>query len=212
MDIAIATGALLLLTPVILVIAAAIKITAPGPVFFTDVRSGRDGKPFKMIKFRTMVDGALEMGSGRIIETDDWRITKTGAVLRRWTLDEIPQLFNVIAGQMSIVGPRAATPDQIARLSPEQKRRSRMRPGMAGWAWIHGRNTIPWSERLALDVWYVKHWSLALDFRILAKAVVVMVKREGVYGADGATTDIEVIKTDAEDVIYIPEPEKLRVS
>jgi lipopolysaccharide/colanic/teichoic acid biosynthesis glycosyltransferase len=197
-DVLVSLSVLIVLSPAILAIALAVRLTSKGPVFFRDRRAGKDGAPFDMLKFRTMVDGASELGLGRVVAQDDWRITKVGQFLRRWTLDEIPQLFNVVMGDMSIVGPRAATPTQMERCTERQRRRLEVRPGMAGWAWIHGRNSLPWSERIELDVWYVDNWSFWLDMRILAKAFLVVFKRSGVYGPDGITTDLVVTTPEAE--------------
>lgn len=189
-DVVVATAALIVLSPFLGAIAVAIKATSRGPVLYKDVRAGKGGRPFSMLKFRTMIDGASQLGLGRMVAQDDWRITKVGRFLRRTTLDEVPQLLNVIRGDMSIVGPRAATPEQMARCSETQRRRLEVRPGMAGWAWIHGRNNIPWNDRIDHDVWYVDNWSFALDLRILARSVVLLVKGEGIYGPDGVTTDV----------------------
>lgn len=206
-DVIVASVALIILSPAIALIAILIRATSKGPLFFRDARAGKDGVEFEMLKFRTMVDGAAELGMGRVVARDDWRITPVGGFLRRWTLDEIPQLFNVLAGDMSIVGPRAATPDQMARCTPGQCRRLEVRPGMAGWAWIHGRNDLPWSERIELDVFYVDNWTFWMDLRILAKAAVMVLRRSGIYGPDGVTTDIVAAgSAGATGVIVAAEP------
>ena len=190
-DVVLATVALVVLSPVLLAIAAAIKLTSPGSILYKDVRAGKDGRPFEMLKFRTMIDGAARLGLGRMVAEDDWRITSVGRLLRRATLDEVPQLVNVLRGEMSIVGPRAATPEQMGRCSESHRRRLEVRPGMAGWAWIHGRNNIPWSDRMELDVWYVDNWSFWLDLRIVARSAILLVKGDGIYGPEGVTTDVE---------------------
>jgi lipopolysaccharide/colanic/teichoic acid biosynthesis glycosyltransferase len=202
-DVLVSLSVLIVLSPVVLAIAALVRLTSKGPVFFKDERVGKDGQVFSMLKFRTMVDGAADLGLGRVVAQDDWRITKVGRFLRSWTLDEIPQVFNVVMGDMSIVGPRAATPDQMARCTELQRRRLEVRPGMAGWAWIHGRNSLAWSERIELDVWYVDNWTFALDMKILAKAFLLVIKRSGIYGPDGVTTDIVVTTPEAEAVNVI---------
>jgi lipopolysaccharide/colanic/teichoic acid biosynthesis glycosyltransferase len=204
-DVLLSLSVLIVLSPFVLLMALAVRLTSRGPVLFKDMRVGRDGRVFPMYKFRTMVDGAADLGLGREVAQDDWRITKVGRFLRTWTFDEIPQLFNVVMGDMSIVGPRAATPDQMARCNDFQRRRLEVRPGMAGWAWIHGRNTLPWSERIELDVWYVDNWTFWLDMRILAKAFLVVFKRSGVYGPDGVTTDL-VVTAEAPAVIDLRDP------
>ncbi|HEX2295982.1 MAG TPA: sugar transferase [Actinomycetota bacterium] len=205
-DVVVSVLALLVLSPALLTIAVLIKATSRGPVLYKDTRAGRDGRPFEMLKFRTMVDGASKLGLGRVVAQDDWRITRIGKLLRRTTLDEVPQLVNVIKGEMSIVGPRAATPDQMERCTALQRRRLEVRPGMAGWAWIHGRNNIPWTSRIELDLWYVDNWSFALDLRILARSVVLLVKGDGIYGPDGVTTDVDAALTTEIDVRADPEP------
>lgn len=210
-DVLVSLGALIVLSPAILVFAFLIRVTSKGPVFFRDKRAGKDGREFDMLKFRTMVDGAAELGMGRVVAQDDWRITRIGGFLRKWTLDEIPQILNVLAGDMSIVGPRAATPDQMARCTDAQRRRLEVRPGMAGWAWINGRNSIPWAKRIELDVWYVDNWTFWLDMKILAKAFAVVFKRSGVYGPDGVTTDLVVSADPAPEVIDLTDPEGAEV-
>ena len=193
-DIAVAAVVLLGLSPVIAIIGIAIKLGDRGPVFFVQERVGRRQKRFRCYKFRTMTVGAESAGRGLTVAKDDERITWVGRFLRLWTLDELPQLVNVLKGEMSIVGPRAWVSDQAALCSPAEKRRFDVRPGMAGWAWIHGRNRVPWEERIRLDVWYVDHWSLGLDFFILAKAFILLFRREGVYGAGtpGGNFDTQV--------------------
>jgi len=133
-----------------------------------------------------MVLGAERIGNGFTVVENDARITRVGRLLRNWTLDEIPELFNVIKGDMSIVGPRPWVPSQAAYCSDEDSRRFNFKPGMAGWAWIHGRNRLPWDERVRLDLCYVDQWSLALDCSILARAVVLLFRRDGVYFEQGA--------------------------
>lgn len=184
-DVALSVAALIALTPLIVAIAIAVKIEDRGPVLFVQDRVGLRGRLFRCLKFRTMVVGAESKGSGIEVETNDARITRVGGVLRRWTLDEIPQLVNVLRGEMSIVGPRPTVASQVAAYSDEQRRRLEARPGMSGWAWIHGRNAIPWEDRIELDIWYVDHWSMRLDLEILLKAAWMLIRREGVYGADG---------------------------
>ncbi|HYY24677.1 MAG TPA: sugar transferase [Candidatus Udaeobacter sp.] len=183
-DITVSASALLALSPVIGMIALAIKLDDGGPVLFIQDRVGRNRKNFRCYKFRTMILGAESIGNGLTVTADDSRITGVGRLLRLWTLDEIPQLFNVLKGDMSIVGPRPWVPAQAAYCSLEDSRRFNFKPGMAGWAWIHGRNRLPWDERVRMDVWYVDHWSLLLDFSILAKAFVLLFRHEGVYGAE----------------------------
>jgi|SRR5579871_3178099 len=188
-DIAAAAVCLTVLSPLIAIIAAAIKLEDGGTIFFVQDRVGLGGRVFRCPKFRTMTDGAPAIGRGGVVSTDDERLTRVGRVLRNWTLDEIPQLWSIVRGDMSVVGPRPWVPAQVDGLPAWARRRFDVRPGLAGWAWIHGRNLVPWTERIRLDVWYVDRWSLALDARILAKAFVLLARRDGVYGRDGVARD-----------------------
>lgn len=190
-DVVISAVTLGVMAPLMALITAAIKLEDGGPVFFRQERVGKDGESFQCVKFRTMVVDARNQGLGLAVAVDDDRITRVGSVLRQWTLDEIPQLFNVLWGDMSLVGPRPTVPEQVARYTPEQRRRLEMKPGMAGWAWIHGRNNLAWERRIELDVWYVDHWSLWLDLKIFFRAFSVLVRREGVYGVDGMVRDLD---------------------
>jgi len=190
-DIVISSVTLMLLSPLIALIALAIKLDDSGPVFYVQDRVGKGAKTFRCYKFRTMVVGAENKGLGLELARDDSRITRVGRFLRHWTLDEIPQLFNVLKGEMSIVGPRPGLPHQAVRYTPRERRRLEVKPGMAGWAWIHGRNSMPWRERIELDIWYVDHWSLVLDLYILVKAFGQLLRREGLYGVDGIAHDFE---------------------
>lgn len=189
-DFLIAMLGLLFLSPFFIVVALLIKLDSPGSVFFVQERVGLNGKIFNFIKFRTMVEGARNMGLGLEVAQDDDRITNIGRWLRHWSLDELPQLINVLRGDMSLVGPRPSTPEQVARYTPHQRRRLEVRPGLTGWAQINGRNLIPWPERIELDIWYVDHWSLLLDIKILLKTIPVIVWRKGLYGQDGVVRDL----------------------
>lgn len=192
-DIAVAAGALLILSPLIALISLAIKLDDRGPILFVQERVGKNRRSFRCYKFRTMVLGAESIGNGLTVTENDARITRVGRLLRLWTLDEIPQLINVLVGDMSIVGPRPWVPAQAAYCSQADSRRFNFKPGMAGWAWIHGRNRLAWEERVRLDLWYVDHWSLSLDFSILAKAFVLLFRRDGVYFEQTAgSTELEI--------------------
>jgi undecaprenyl phosphate N,N'-diacetylbacillosamine 1-phosphate transferase len=180
-DIVVSAVALIFLSPLIALIALAIKLDDRGPVFFIQDRVGRGRKNFRCYKFRTMILGAEKIGNKLTVTADDQRITRVGRLLRDWTLDEIPQLINVLKGDMSIVGPRPWVPAQAAYCSLEDRRRFDFKPGMAGLAWINGRNRLPWNERVRMDLCYVDHWSLLLDFSILLKAAVLLFRRDGVY-------------------------------
>lgn len=182
LDWAVAASLLLLLLPFLLAIAVLIRSTSPGPALYIQERVGLHGRRFRVLKFRTM-----QMGSDRVttLHESDPRITPIGRWLRRFSLDELPQLWNVLAGDMSLVGPRPALPDLVAGLTPEQRRRLSVRPGLTGWAQVHGRNALPWSERIALDIWYVEHWSLLLDLKVLWRTAGVVFQGAGLYGPDG---------------------------
>jgi sugar transferase EpsL len=179
-----------LFSPLMALIALAIWVTMGRPILFRQPRIGYRGRVFTIYKFRTMVVGAENQGLGLEVTRDDPRITRVGRVLRHWRLDEIPQFFNVLKGDMSLVGPRPALPSQVARYTPYQRRRLEMKPGMAGWAFVNGNNAIPWEKRIELDIWYIDHWSLWLDFIILLKAVGVVLRREGLYDEQGLIRDL----------------------
>jgi len=175
--------ALIILLPIFAIIGIFIKLDSKGPVFFIQERAGKDGKIFKAYKLRTMVDNAEKMGKG--LRKDDPRITRIGKILR-WGIDELPQLINVFKGDMSLVGPRPTLIEQVNRYSKEHKRRLEMKPGITGWALVNGRNILSWLEKIELDIWYIDHWSLWLDMKILFKTIwVVIFIREGVYGKNG---------------------------
>jgi len=177
---------LIVLSPLFAIIAILIKIDSPGSVFFKQERIGKDGKPFYPYKFRTMVEGAVTKGLGVTVSANDERITRLGIFLRKWGIDELPQLINILTGEMSLVGPRPTLRYQVEQYNDFEKKRLLAKPGLAGWALIHGRNSLTWEERIAYDVWYVEHWSLWLDIKILCKtAHLIFIKQEGVYGKDG---------------------------
>ena len=180
-DLAVAMTVLIVSAPLLVLVALAIVLDDGLPVLFIQDRIGRAGRKFRCLKFRTMKVGAGAQGRDLNVSSDDARLTRVGRWLRTWTLDEIPQLINVLKGEMSIVGPRPWVEEQAAYCWAEGRRRFDMRPGMAGWAWIHGRNHLPFEERIHLDLWYVDHWSLWLDLKILAKASVLLFRRAGVY-------------------------------
>lgn len=168
-DLAIAGTALVIASPVLALVALAIKLDGGGPVLYRQTRVGKDGVDFELLKVRTMVVGAETMGAGFAVNEGDSRITRTGRVLRKLSLDELPQLWNVVRGEMSIVGPRPTLRYQVEKYTPRQLRRLEVRPGITGWAQIHGRATLPWDERIELDVWYVDHRDWKTDLLILAR-------------------------------------------
>jgi lipopolysaccharide/colanic/teichoic acid biosynthesis glycosyltransferase len=179
LDILIATLALILLSPFLLAAAIAIKLGSRGPVFYRQRRVGLDGREFEMLKLRTMVQGSDPVGVGTVVYRDDPRVTRAGRALRRTSLDEIPNLLNVLRGEMAIVGPRPTIPAQVDDYTPFQRRRHEVLPGITGWAQVQGRAGIPWEERIELDVWYVEHRSAALDARILARTAWLVLSGQG---------------------------------
>jgi lipopolysaccharide/colanic/teichoic acid biosynthesis glycosyltransferase len=179
LDLLIAALALLLLSPFLLAAAIAIRVGGGGPVFYRQLRVGRGGEEFEMLKLRTMVQGSDPVGVGTVVTRDDPRVTRAGRFLRRTSLDEVPNLLNVLRGEMAIVGPRPTIPAQVVDYTPRQHRRHEVQPGITGWAQVQGRAGIPWEERIELDVWYVDHRSLGLDLRILLRTAWLVVKGQG---------------------------------
>ncbi|HYE82846.1 MAG TPA: sugar transferase [Clostridia bacterium] len=173
---------LVLLSPLFTVIAILIKLDSKGPVLFIQQRVGKDHRLFDIYKFRTMVPDAVNIGSGVYTEENDPRITRVGRFLRKTSLDELPQLLNILKGEMSFIGPRPTLAYQVEQYNAFQKKRLLMRPGVTGLAQINGRNSISWPERIEYDVWYVECYSLGLDFKILLKTFLVIFKQEGLYG------------------------------
>jgi lipopolysaccharide/colanic/teichoic acid biosynthesis glycosyltransferase len=190
-DLVAAAAALTALAPVMAAVAISIRVDDRGPIFFKQQRVGEDGKHFACYKFRSMVVNAERLGRGLELERDDPRITRVGRVIRDWRLDELPQLLNVLKGDMSVIGPRPTVPSQVARYTPRQMRRLEMKPGLAGWSTVHGANALPWDQRIELDLWYIDHWSLWLDVVTMWKALRVIAKREGLYDRDGQVRDFQ---------------------
>jgi lipopolysaccharide/colanic/teichoic acid biosynthesis glycosyltransferase len=178
-DIAVAVLALLVLSPVLLVAAIAIKLGSRGPVIYRQRRVGLGGAEFELLKLRTMVLGSDPVGIGTAVGRDDPRVTGAGRVLRRTSLDEIPNLLNVLRGEMAIVGPRPTIPAPVDDYTPRQRRRHEVRPGITGWAQVQGRAGIPWEERIELDIEYVERRRAVLDLRILAKTVGLLLTGRG---------------------------------
>lgn len=183
-DLSVACFAIVLLAPLLLAVALAVRLCLGGPVLFRQVRPGRNGKPFVLLKFRTMID--LRDEEGRMMP-DDRRITKFGSFLRHSSLDELPELWNVCRGEMSLVGPRPLLMEYLPLYSSVQARRHEVRPGLTGWAQIHGRNSIGWEEKFRLDVWYVDNRTFWLDLRILWLTIGRVLEREGVSSEGTAT-------------------------
>lgn len=175
---------LVVLAPVMAVIALMVRVHLGRPVIFAHMRAGYRGKPFRMYKFRTMLDLRDENG---VLLPDEQRLTPFGRFLRSTSLDELPELWNVIRGDMSLVGPRPLLVEYLPLYTPEQARRHEVLPGITGWAQVNGRNALSWEERFALDVWYVDNWSLWLDIRILWRTVIAVISRRGVSAKGHAT-------------------------
>jgi lipopolysaccharide/colanic/teichoic acid biosynthesis glycosyltransferase len=185
-DVVIALPMVIVTAPVVVLLALAIRLETPGDPIYRQTRVGKDGKLFEIYKLRTMVHGAEFTGAGLAIAAGDSRITRLGARLRRYSLDELPNLWNVLRGEMSIVGPRPTLKGQVDQYTERQRGRLAVKPGITGWAQINGRASLPWPERIELDLWYVEHRSLALDLRILARTAVQVLRGHGIYkGASG---------------------------
>lgn len=181
LDILIAAAGLAVAAPVMLVAMVAIRLESRGDPIYRQRRVGKDGAPFEMLKLRTMVAGAEGMGAGLAVNAGDSRITRVGALLRRTSLDELPNLLNVLSGEMAIVGPRPTVQVQVDQYSERQRGRLAVKPGITGWAQVNGRASLPWAQRIELDLWYVEHRSLALDLQILARTVRMVLGGHGLY-------------------------------
>jgi lipopolysaccharide/colanic/teichoic acid biosynthesis glycosyltransferase len=168
-DVAIAGSALIVASPVLALAALGVKLEDGGPVLYRQTRVGKDGSDFELLKLRTMVVGAETMGAGLSVNRGDERITRAGRLLRKLSLDELPQLWNVVRGEMSVIGPRPTLRYQVEQYDERQRRRLDVKPGITGWAQVNGRAALPWVDRIELDVWYVEHRSRLLDLRILAR-------------------------------------------
>lgn len=190
LDVAAATIGLALASPVLVIAAVAIKVADPGTVLYRQPRTGINGRPFAILKLRTMTSDAEHQGLGLLVAQNDPRITRPGKWLRASSIDELPQLWNVLRGDMALVGPRPTVKSQTDQYTPQQRRRLEVKPGLTGWAQINGRNSLSWPERIELDVWYVEHKSLALDFAIILKTPLALLKPAALYGPAGATRDL----------------------
>jgi lipopolysaccharide/colanic/teichoic acid biosynthesis glycosyltransferase len=186
MDLLVALPAVVLLAPLIVAIAAAIRLQLGEPVMFRQLRPGKDGRPFTLLKFRTMTAACDARGN---LLPDGQRITRLGAFLRSASLDELPQLWNVVRGDMSLVGPRPLLMEYLPRYTQQQARRHQVLPGITGWAQVSGRNALSWEEKFELDTWYVDHWSLALDMTILWQTGWRVITREGISQQGHATME-----------------------
>ena len=184
LDVVLAGAGLVVASPLLAVAAILIKLESRGPVFYRQRRVGLQGRPFELWKLRTMVPRAETMGDGIYVLEGDPRITRVGRVLRRFSLDELPNLVNVAKGDLALVGPRPTVQEQVDRYTERQRRRLEVRPGITGWAQVNGRTSLPWPERIELDVWYVEHRSLRLDLRILARTARMLASGHGLYSED----------------------------
>ena len=181
LDLTLAGLAAIPAAPILAVAAVAIRLESRGHPIYRQRRVGHDGHAFDVVKLRTMVSGAEQMGAGLAVDEGDPRITRVGAMLRRLSLDELPNLVNVMRGEMSLVGPRPTIQAQVAEYTERQLGRLAVEPGITGWAQVKGRAALPWHERIELDLWYIEHWSLGLDLRILAESVRLLVTGKGLY-------------------------------
>ncbi len=181
LDILVAGATLLVCSPLLALALLAVRLESRGSPLYRQRRIGLEGRPFEMLKLRTMVAGAEGIGAGLAVNENDPRITRIGAFLRRTSLDELPNLVNVLRGEMSLIGPRPTIPAQVEQYTPRQRGRLAVRPGITGWAQVNGRAALPWSERIELDLFYVEHRSLALDMRILMRTVTMVLGGSGLY-------------------------------
>ena len=181
LDVGLGAVALVLAAPGLAAAAILIRLESPGHPIYRQRRVGRDGRPFELYKLRTMVTDAERLGAGLIVDAGDARITRIGAWLRRYSIDELPNLINVLAGDMSLVGPRPTVQVQVDQYSERQRGRLDVRPGITGWAQVNGRASLPWHERIELDLWYVEHASLRLDLRIMWLSLRMVLGGHGLY-------------------------------
>ena len=189
-DVAASATALLLASPILVLAAIAIAIESRGGVIYRQRRVGRDGAEFEVLKLRTMVAGAERMGAGLWVDAGDRRITRVGALLRRTSLDELPNLWNVMRGEMSLIGPRPTVPEQVAVYSERQRGRLAIRPGITGWAQVNGRAALPWGQRIELDLYYIEHRSPALDLRIIARTLPMLLHGGDLYRGETGGWDL----------------------
>jgi len=189
-DVLVSASILAVTAPVMALAIVAIRLESPGHPIYRQRRIGQDGAAFDVLKLRTMVSGAEKMGAGLAVNDGDSRITRVGALLRRTSIDELPNLVNVLRGEMSIIGPRPTVPVQVEQYTERQRGRLALKPGITGWAQVNGRASLPWPERIELDLWYVEHASLALDLRILWLTARMLVTGHGLYkGETGGWVD-----------------------
>ena len=183
-DIVVAGVALLFFSPVLLLAMLAIRLESPGSPIYRQRRVGLDGEEFDVLKLRTMVTGAEHLGAGMAIDEGDTRITRVGEFLRRTSLDEIPNLINILRGDMAVIGPRPTIPIQVAQYTDRQRGRLAVKPGLTGWAQVNGRAALPWPDRIELDLWYIEHRSWRLDLQILMRTARMVLSGHGLYKGD----------------------------
>jgi lipopolysaccharide/colanic/teichoic acid biosynthesis glycosyltransferase len=188
-DVAVAAAVLVLTAPLLAIALVAIRLESKGKAIYRQRRVGRDGREFDVLKLRTMVDGAEKLGAGLAVDAGDARITRVGALLRRTSIDELPNLVNVLRGEMAIVGPRPTLPSQVAQYTERERGRLAIAPGITGWAQVNGRASLPWARRIELDLWYIEHRSWRLDLEILWRSVRMVFGGDGLYkGETGGWT------------------------
>jgi lipopolysaccharide/colanic/teichoic acid biosynthesis glycosyltransferase len=192
LDIVASLALLTLFAPVLALAAIAIRLESRGAVIYRQRRIGLAEAPFDMLKLRTMVHGAEALGAGLAVNEGDWRITRVGALLRRTSLDELPNLVNVLRGEMSLIGPRPTIPVQVAQYTERQRGRLRIRPGITGWAQVNGRASLSWNERIELDLYYIEHRSLRLDLKILARTAALVLGGSGLYKGESGGWELEL--------------------
>ncbi len=183
-DVTVSAAGTAVTAPMVAVLAAAVRLESPGSAIYRQTRVGLDGEPFSIYKLRTMVAGAEFVGAGLSINRGDARITRVGSFLRRYSLDELPNLWNVLRGEMSVVGPRPTVQVQVEQYTERERGRLRVKPGITGWAQINGRASLPWPERIELDLWYVEHRTVKLDLEIMARTVRMVLAGHGLYKGD----------------------------
>ena len=181
LDLVVTAAALVPVAPILAIAAVAIRLESHGHPIYRQRRVGRDGHAFDVIKLRTMVSGAEHMGAKLAIDEGDTRITRVGAILRRMSIDELPNLVNILRGEMSLVGPRPTLKVQVDQYTDRQRRRLEARPGLTGWAQVNGRASLPWPERIELDIWYIENATLRLDLKILALSARMAITGHGLY-------------------------------
>ncbi len=180
-DVVVSAAGLALASPLLALAALAVKLESRGPAIYRQPRAGKDGVRFDVLKLRTMIDGAERVGAGLAIDAGDARVTRVGALLRRTSIDELPNLVNVLRGDMTLIGPRPTLPVQVEQYTERQRARLAVKPGITGWAQVNGRAALPWAERIELDLYYIEHRSLALDMRILVRTVAMVLGGHGLY-------------------------------